>query len=357
MTSKLPPYLLEHLPWEQEADPIWPATTLVLRRNLSRRLFPPKLKEREALSVEEDLKNALLAQADFTEPQFFSAEMLSATDKEYLFEHFLCREGFQNTLRGQGFLIEKSASILALFNIEDHLQLHLSACKAGLEKAWTSLSQISSSIAKILDFAYAPKWGFLTSHPSQCGTALQATAFLHLPALIRMERIQDALAKQKEEEIEVSGMQGTPDVFLGDLLILANRFSLGVSEDTIFYALHSAATELTLLEKKLREELRHDSKAELKDLVFRAFGLLMHSYQLQTPETLDALSLMKLGLDLGWLTGVSDRTLNEIFFQCRKAHLTYLAEEKDPKNLPHARAAFIHKKLAPMQLVADPNLR
>ncbi len=176
------------------------------------------------------------------------------------------------------------------------------------------------------------------------------TAFLHLPALIHKDKLQDALAKQNNEEIEASSMQGSLDEFLGDLVILSNRYTLGVSEENIFYSLHSAAMQFALLEKTLRDHLREDTDSEMKDHVSRAFGLLMHSYQLETKETLDALSLMKLGLDLNWISGITHQAINEVFFQCRRAHLTALSLETDPKHLLRRRAELIHTKLKPMQL-------
>lgn len=349
-SPNLPHYLLEHAPWSPEADPIWPATTFVIRRNVSPHLFPSKLKEERAQILQSQLKEALIAQAALHDPQFLPAENLSAIEKEFLFEHFLRLQGFQSTLKGQGFLVDASARFLALFNIEDHLQLHLTECENKLESGWNSLSDLDTKLSKLLDFAFSEKFGYLTADPALCGTGFKMTAFLHLPALIHKDKLQDALAKQNDEEIEASSMQGSLDEHLGDLLILSNRFTLGVSEENIFYSLHSAAMQFALLEKTLRAHLREDHDSEMKDHVSRAFGLLMHSYQLQTKETLDALSLMKLGLDLGWISGVTDQAINEVFFLCRRAHLTSLSLETDPKNLPRRRAELIHTKLKPMQL-------
>ena len=352
-SPNLPPYLLEHVPWGKEADPIWPATTFVLRRNLNHHVFPTKLKEDRAHILQSQIKETLLAQASLTNPQFLAAETLTAIEKEFLFEHFLRLEGFQNTLKGQGFLVDSTANFLALFNIEDHLQLHLTECENKLEKGWNSLSELDTKLSSILDFAYSEKFGFLTSDPALSGTGFKMTAFLHLPALIHKDKLQDALAKQNDEEIEASSMQGSMEDFLGDLLILSNRYTLGMSEENIFYSLHSAAMQFSLLEKTLRDHLREDADDEMRDHVSRAFGLLMHSYQLQTKETLDALSLMKLGLDLGWISGVTDQIINEVFFQCRRAHLTSLSLETDPKHLPRLRAELIHTKLKPMQLQTE----
>lgn len=352
MPSKLPAYLFEHLPWDTNSDPIWPATTFLLRRNLAKYPFPPKLKESVAIQIEEKLRDALLEKAHLEDPQFLPSESLAALEKEFLFEQFICQESFQNTLAGQGFMVEKSSRLLTLFNIEDHLQLHLVDNTNNLEKGMRYLLQIENSLSDTLPFAYSPKFGYLTSDPTTCGTAFQITAYLHLPALIHTENLQDALAKQNEEEIETTSLQGTKENFLGDLLMIKNRFTLGVTEENILLSLHSAAMQLVVLEKALREKIKSDKPGDLVDQVSRAFGLLLHSYQLQTKETLNALSLIKLGVDLGWVSGITDQTINKAFFTCRKAHLSCLASPQipEPKTLPHLRAEMIHKELAAMKI-------
>src|SRR6267154_2437621 len=95
---KLPHSLLEHTPWEKESNPIWLATSFLLHRNLSKFHFPPKMDERQFDQTLSSLKDPLLKSNLLDGPILLKAEEVSALDKEYLFEHFLCMEGFQNTL-------------------------------------------------------------------------------------------------------------------------------------------------------------------------------------------------------------------------------------------------------------------
>ncbi len=85
----------------------------------------------------------------------------------------------------------------------------------------------------------------------------------------------------------------------------------------------------------------------LKDKMSRAYGLLLHSYQLETKEALNALSQIKLGIDLGWIQGINDQEINELLFRCRRAHLAQSHEKISlhTKDLSEARAAYLHEKL------------
>jgi protein arginine kinase len=354
MTEKtnLPLSFLEHSPWEKEINPIWITTSFILRRNLAKTLFPPKLDERGMEHTLLLLKEQLLNSPLLDHPSLLPAETLSATDKEYLFEHFLCMDGFQNTIKGQGFIVDGSSRFLAQINIQDHLQLQLIDCQGAWETSWNALNQLETAISTAIEFAFSPRFGYLTADPARAGTALTVYAFLHVPALIHTEQLQEALQKQKEEGITAMGMQGTLEDLVGDLLVLSNTYTLGVSEENILHAIHLMAMKLMALEKTVRSHMQSESNSKVKDQISRSYGLLLHSYQLQTKEALDALSLVKLGLQLNWIEGVSESKLNELFFKVRRAHLE-LALSTDihaPEEAAHKRAEFLHKQLQGMQL-------
>lgn len=346
----LPSFLLEHTPWQGEVNPIWPASLFILHRNLLRHHFPPKLMDAQANQVQELVKNALFNASDLKSPQLLKAEAASWLDKEFLFEHFLCLQSFQNTTKGQGFVIDESAKFLALLNVGDHVQLHLLDTTGSWEKTWASLIKIETALGEKFDLAFTPKFGYLTSDPNICGTALLVHVYLHLPALIHTGQLQETLVKQGLEEVTATSLQGGLDEIVGDIVVLKNSYTLGLTEEAILQALQGMALKLVSLEQVARRSL--ESNTDIKDRISRAYGLLIHSYQLQTRETLDALSLLKLGLDLGWITGTTHSKLNDIFFKCRHAHLSLLFKKKelDPGALAHHRAEFIHKELAGVEL-------
>ncbi len=345
--TELPAALLEHTPWENEVNPIWPASSFLLHRNLSHPFFPPKMDESAAGQALEILKEAFLKTEDLAEPTLLKANGLNALDKEFLFEHFLCQESFQNAFAAQAFIVDNSGQFLALLNMQDHLQLQLVDCQNNWEKTWNRLSSLETQIGNALSFAFSPKFGYLTSDPSLCGTGLQVFIYLHLPALIHTGQLEEALLKQKDESVLVTSMEGPIDGIVGDLIVLRNPYTLGLSEENILHDLHSNAMKWMALEKTLRAHLKQENNAEIKDRVSRAYGLLFYSYQLHAKETLNALSLIKLGLDLGWIAGITDSKLNEIFFKCRRAHLSHLFQDKiiDPQQLPRKRAEYIRQTL------------
>lgn len=348
----LPSSLIDKTPWQEGSNPIWPATSLTLRRNLARYSFPPKLSTPHFQQIVALLSENLLKSPLLKKPVLLRAEGLNPNEKEFLYEHFLCIDGFQNTLTGQGFIVDESASFLALINIDDHLQLRLIDSQGNWENAYNTLSQIETDLSSRMEYAFSPRFGYLTADPRLCGCALTAHAYLHLPALIHTQQLPQTLQKQKEEGISASGLSGSLDDLYGDLLILHNSHTLGMSEENILRDIHSTAIKLTMLEKTLRTHLKEENNLAMKDQISRAYGLMMHSYQLQTKETLSALSLIKLGLDLQWIEGITDSALNTLFFKSRRAHLAELLSENllDTQEIARRRAAFIHENIQTIQL-------
>lgn len=347
----LPASLLQHTPWERDKNPIWLATSLILLRNLNKFKFPPKLSEKETPQTLNPIEKILKTSSELKNPIFLPAEELSSLDKEFLFEHFLCFESFQNAVKGQGFIVDESGGFLAFLNLKNHLQLQLMDSDTNLEGSWARLSKIESDVSKTLDFAFSPKFGYLTSDPTQCGTGLIAISYLHLPALIHTEQLHDTLAKQKDEDLTAMGLEGSLNELVGDLLVLRNHYTLGLSEENIIHALQATTMKLMASEKAIRAHLKTGNNSVIKDQISRAYGLLVHSYQLQTKEALNALSLVKLGIDLGWITEIPSSKLNDIFFKCRRAHLAHVLNEKtiDTQDIARKRAEFIHQQLQGMQ--------
>ena len=277
-------------------------------------------------------------------------EELKAWEREYVLEHFLAPSNSQNLSCHSGMIIDQSGNFLAIINAEDHLVLHAIDSHFDWQQTWEKLSAIEIALSQKHAFAYSHKFGYLTSDISHSGTGLTAQAFLHIPALIHLHQIDEVLSKALHEEVKVLDLTNQNN-FIGDIAIIQNRFTLGLTEDHILEGVHKSAYKLMNLEKELRLELSKNPQGLIVDKVSRAIGLLMHSYQIETKEALAALSFIKLGLDLNWVSGLSDQEMNALFLEIRRAHLTVFSDENISKDqLPYTRAAFLQKVLKPIRM-------
>jgi protein arginine kinase len=329
--------------WEKSDSPIWVASHFFLRRNLSTYPFPNKMTEAEEKQVTTLLKNSLLQSSLLQNPSFFTQM------NEPLSERFFPPKEEQLSKKNGGYVIDENGIFLATLNHQDHLLMQYSECQSNWKEGWKKLQKIEAELSKACDFAFSPTFGYLTANPSQAGTGLLIQAILHLPALIHLNQIDQM--EEEEVEVETHGLEGI-DEFLGGFVIVENRFTIGLTEDHILQAVHKTATKLLTLEKNLRGHLKQNPNPTLINAMSRAYGLLLNSYQIETKEAFSALSLLKLGLDLQWITGIDDSKINTLFFSCQRGHLITLLQEEIPQEvLSHKRAEFLQKELEEIKLV------
>ncbi len=337
--------------WSNNANSQWLASTIFFYRNLEKFKFPGKLDSDRGKQLISFASKEMMTANLLASPKLVQAEDMTSLDKEYLVEHFLMKESFQHASSGEAFIIDNSGEFLLTLNIGDHLRFTLIDTKGELENAWNRLLKIESTLSKTVSYSFSPKFGFLTADPSQCGTALIATVFLQLSGLIHTEKIDDVLEKLADESLLVTGIQGSPTEIIGDVLAVQNNYTLGLSEENIISLLRAFTTKILVEEHASRNKIRQEDSPAIKDKVSRAYGILIHSYQIEAIEALNAISLLKLGAEFGWLKGVSLEKLNELFFNSRRAHLLCQYEEKVPQEeIPHRRAEFIHKSLKDVTL-------
>lgn len=349
--SKVAALLTQINPWCGHDNAIWLCSTLTLLRNLQKFHFPSRLDDENRKQILGLIGKELAASPGLKEPQLFKAEECTGRDKELLFEHFFATHPFVPSQGGEAFAVDKSGNFLGLVNIENHLELTKRDCKEELETPFEELVKIESDLGVALNYAFSPAFGFLTSNPAHCGTALHIRLFLQIPAIIHLARFEEVLNRHQSEVIETSSLTGNKEELVGDVLVVSNAVSLGVSEEQLLSAMRTFTTQILSEEKGHRERLRSDTPAVIKDKIGRAFGLLKFSHQLETAESLNALSLLKLGLDINWIKGTTHSKLNELFYTCRRAHLMALAAAEIPQEeLARRRALHLREALNDIQL-------
>lgn len=338
--------------WSEHDHQVWLASSITMHRNFSKMQFPSKMdtgKQEQVLSLAiESVQQCPQLKA----PTLYRSSDLDFLEKEFLLEHFLSYNGFQGAHGGEGFIIDDSGSIGLLINVDDHLQLTYIDTKQEIEKSWNELAKIESYINKRVDYAFNKQFGYLTSNPENAGTGLVVTMFLHIPAIIHMGELPELLERKGEDEVDACGLQGHATEMIGDILVATNRCSLGLAEEYILTSMRMFATKTVVSEVNARKKIVEENNEAMKNKVTRALGLLTHSYQLEAIEALNTVSLVRLGVELGWIQGADQLNLTQILFNCRRAHLMTLLEQKvDIPELPKKRAEYLQKISNKLKLV------
>lgn len=345
------PILSQTRPWSENANPIWLASTFKLIRNIEKFKFPGKLGTDRKKQIIALVSKELMSMEGLERPFLAKGEEISNVEKEYLVEHFFSSQNYNQASAGEGFLLDESGEFLTTLNMNDHIHLQLVDCKGELENSWSRLVKIETGLGKNISYSFLPKFGFLTADPRQCGTALLVTVYLQVPGLIHSGKIDEILEKYGDEILNITGIQGNPTEIIGDILMVQNNFTLGVTEENIISALRSFTTKILVEENGARTHIKQTENAEFKDKISRAYGILIHSYQIEAIEALNALSLLKLGIATGWVKGIDNKEINQLIFNCRRSHLLTQYQDKiGQEEIPHKRAEYIHKALKNVNL-------
>lgn len=330
--------------WDQIHQPHILACGLRLCRNLERFAFIPKLEAPSRAQILKFIFAALKENSALESIVTLEARQASGEDKELLLERFPFLEGINQAFHDETFVLDPSGKLLAIINLKEHLELHIVSAGEQFDALLTRLIEIESHLGRSLEFAFHQRFGFLTADPRHCGTGLLANAILHLPALIQTGQLALILKEHQPENIRVSGIQS--EGFAADLVILQNKQTIGFSEEKIVSELQSLVSRLVIAESSACRHLQDSPNIELMDKVSRAFGLLKHSYLLDTIESMQALSLIKLGLMLNWVQGISLSHIHQLLMGSQRLYMKWQRHLEPEQNLNHERAISLHQAMS-----------
>lgn len=344
--SNSPLFLEDLSPWNENPNSVWLASTILLNRNIENYNFPVKLVQERRKQLVALIGKEMGEFPVFDQPKLLKSEDCTPLDKEFFVEHCLTNEGFIQATQGEAFIFDRTGKSILTVNIEDHLHFHYIDIKGELEKGLSALAALETKIGKTFSYAFSPRFGFITSNPYFCGTGMVLSLFLQISGLLHGGTWNTVKESLIDDSIEISGLLGKQDELVGDLIVVRNQYTLGVNEESIVSTLRTFATKILAEENNARNKIRQANNAEIKDKVARAYALLMYSYQIETVEALNEIALMKFGLEMGWIQGVTLTELNALFFSCRRAHLLRRQNEKVPmEEVAHKRAELIHSTL------------
>ena len=147
------------------------------------------------------------------------------------------------------------------------------------------------------------------------------------PGLVLMEEMDPVINGISKIGLEVRGMWGEGTEAAGNMFQVSNQITLGRREDEIIAHLEQIVLELIEHENNARTRLMNDKALMVEDHVSRAFGTLSHARLISSGESLNLLSTLRMGLDLGLVSKFSRRELDMLFISIQPAHLQKLEDK------------------------------
>ncbi len=318
-------------------------TRVRLARNLIGIPFPGNMNEEVALTVNQKVRESLQNPAlDFYRFRYIDMEEVTELQRMSFVERHLISPDLGKHLHS-GVLISEDETVSIMINEEDHLRIQCIVQGFALSDAYTTADKIDDMVQEKIDYAFSDKYGYLTSCPTNVGTAMRAGVMLHIPAIVLKSELNLVVTMANKYGLTIRGIYGEGSSALGDLFQISNQNSLGLSEDEVIRNLHAVTKEIIKMERVERNEMLIQREDETKDKVFRAFGLLTNAHMISTREAMKLLSIVRMGIDLNIIDGIPADTLNRLMINIQPATLSLLYRiEPDEKTRDIFRSDYIH---------------
>jgi protein arginine kinase len=273
---------------------------------------------------------------------------LSPLDRQFLVERQLISRELAGSEGPRGVALGPRETVSLMVNEEDHLRLQVMRSGFALDEAWQDIDKVDDLLEQRVSYAFSEEFGYLTACPTNVGTGMRASVMLHLPALVLAKQIEKVFRALQKINLAVRGLYGEGSRASGDFYQISNQVTLGKSETTILNEIREVIPQIINYERQARTTLLKESKQSLHDRISRAFGTLRSATMMTSEETMDLLSSVRLGINLGLLPEeqISMPTVNELFIQTQPAHLQKLmGASLDGEERNAARARFLRSKL------------
>jgi protein arginine kinase len=328
-----------------EAD-IVISTRIRLARNLAAFPFTNRAPAHQKAEIEALLRERIGKLELSPQLSYVNVPGLSVLDRQLLVERQLISRELAAAEGPRGVALAPPETVSLMVNEEDHLRLQVMRSGFTLDEAWQDIDKVDDLLEQRVSYAFSDELGYLTACPTNVGTGMRSSVMLHLPALFLTKQIEKVFRALQKINLAVRGLYGEGSRASGDFYQISNQVTLGKSETTILGEIREVIPQIVNYERQARATMIRESKQAVQDRVARAFGTLRSATMMTSEETMDLLSSVRLGINLGLLEDINISTVNELFIHTQPAHLQKLmGSALDGEERNSARARYLRTRL------------
>lgn len=317
------------------------SSNISFRRNLAGFNFPTTFDSLTGIKVLNKIADTILKIDD--EFKIYKIKTLSDLDKNIMFEKGLITSRVLENEDFSATILSKQEDISIMINSEDHI---LESCtKQGLNLilAYDTINGVDNEILSKLDIAFDDSIGFLTSNLSKVGTGMDAKVELFLPALKitgKIPSIQSEIKNQNPDfDFSCDSKLGMNEY----VFVVSNKNTIGRRESDYVIKITEIAIRICEMEILARNELLSKKYIDdVKDKVFRAWGLATNCYKVSEMEAINFLTELKIGVALDIVRFKEVGSLENLMHDVMPYSLTKISEMKvSASELDKYRANFL----------------
>jgi protein arginine kinase len=317
-----------------------------LARNLAAFPFSSRASSYQKAEIEGLLRDRIAKLELDPRLNYVTLPSLSTLDRQFLYERQLISRELAAADGPRGVALVPQETVSLMVNEEDHIRLQVMRSGFTLDETWQEIDRVDDLLEQRVDYAFSDEFGYLTACPTNVGTGMRASVMLHLPALEHTKQIEKVFRALQKINLAVRGLYGEGSRPSGHFYQISNQVTLGKSETTILNEIHGVIPQIITYERQARTAWLRENRQSLQDKVSRAHGTLCSATMITSEETIDMLSLLRLGINLGLIGDLTIPTVNELFIHTQPAHLQKLmGSSLDGEERNAARASYVRTRL------------
>ncbi|WP_245600592.1 phosphagen kinase [Sulfurospirillum arcachonense] len=235
------------------------STRIRVGRNLKDMPLGTAISKEQRYMVEQKVSDALLELQGSLQGKYYHLNSLSTKEQKELTEnHFLFKAGDRfleaaglnrDWPEGRGIYHNDEKNFLVWVNEEDQLRI-ISMQKGGdIQAVFSRLVDAIQQIEKSISFSYNTHLGYITSCPTNLGTAMRASVHIKLPKLSsNMELFKNITDNY---HLQIRGLHGEHSQSENGIYDISNKRRLGITEVECVQNMYDGVKALIQQEKEL----------------------------------------------------------------------------------------------------------
>lgn len=237
------------------------STRIRVGRNLAEFPLGPGVTKEQRDKIETTVSEALKKMTGEHVGSYYSLSNMKPEDqKQLIADHFLFKEGDRfldacglnrDWPSGRGIYHNKDKTFLVWINEEDQLRIISMEKGADIGKVFARLAEGANAIEKVAKFAHDPHLGYITSCPTNLGTAMRGSVHIKLPNLGSKENKAKFNEIADKYFVQIRGIHGEHSETDDGIFDISNRRRLGRGEVELVQDMYDGVKAMIAAEKEL----------------------------------------------------------------------------------------------------------
>lgn len=237
------------------------STRIRVGRNLADMPLGPAITKAQRNEVETRAMTALTNMSGALSGHYYTLSDIPEKVKTQLInDHFLFKAGDRffeaaglnrDWPAGRGIYHNTDKTFLVWVNEEDQLRIISMQAGGNIQQVFVRLTTALAELEKHLTFAFTDHLGYISSCPTNLGTAMRASVHIKLPYL--GEDMTKFKAITEAHHLQIRGIHGEHSESEGHVYDISNRRRLGVTEVECVQDLYQGVVALIAQEQRLEK--------------------------------------------------------------------------------------------------------